>query len=392
MSGSHRSSLDRAIFQPPGERELTRRERRELERRPLRRRRRNRFRGLILLVAIVLVGGAAFGAYSVVRPIYQNLTAPKDFTGPGAGSVQVVVNPGDAGRAIARSLVAAGVVKTSGAFIDATNTDPVKAQSIQPGVYTLKKGMRAIDAFRILTNPANRSVPRVAIPEGLWVAETFARLSRGTGVPVADYAKAAKDPIALGLPAVAKGRLEGYLFPSTYEFPVKATAADQLRTMVQKAVDELHEAGVPEAKMQRTLTVASIVEGEVSGHGDRGKVARVIENRLLPTNNVTVGLLQMDSTVHYAVQKRGRVGTTPADRNSTSPYNTYKVKGLPPGPINSPGAASIQAALHPTPGPWLFFVTVNPDTGETKFATTQAEHDRYAAEFDAWCRANPDSC
>jgi peptidoglycan lytic transglycosylase G len=389
MSGSQRSSLDRAIFQPHEQRELTRRERRELARHP---HRRNRRRLVVLLVALAMLAGAAFGAYTFVRPIYDSLTAPKDFAGPGSGSVEVVVNPGDAGMAIARSLVAAGVVKTTGAFIDATNTDPLKARSIQPGVYTLKKGMRAMDAFVVLTDPANRSVPHVTLPEGLWASEAFARLSKATGVPLAEYTKAAKAPASLGLPAVAKGRLDGYLFPSTYEFPVKATAADQLRTIVRKALDELDKAGVTEAKMQRTLTVASIVEGEVSGDADRGKVARVIENRLLPSNDVTFGLLQMDSTVHYAVHKRGKVGTTASERGSSSPYNTYKVKGLPPGPINSPGAASIEAAVHPTPGPWLFFVTVNPDTGETKFATTHAEHDRYAAEFTAWCRANPGSC
>jgi UPF0755 protein len=92
------------------------------------------------------------------------------------------------------------------------------------------------------------------------------------------------------------------------------------------------------------------------------------------------------------VQKRGRAGTSNADRASTSPYNTYKVQGLPPGPINNPGAASIEAAAHPTAGPWLFFVTVDPSTGTTKFATTQAEHDRNVQEFNAWCSANKDKC
>jgi UPF0755 protein len=144
--------------------------------------------------------------------------------------------------------------------------------------------------------------------------------------------------------------------------------------------------------MERTMIVASIVEGEVSGDADRGKVARVIENRLRTRGAPNYGLLQMDSTVHYAVQKRGRAGTTDADRQSASPYNTYKAQGLPPGPINSPGAASIEAAANPERGPWLFFVTVNPDTGETKFAATQAEHDRNVAEFQAWCRENRDRC
>jgi UPF0755 protein len=100
----------------------------------------------------------------------------------------------------------------------------------------------------------------------------------------------------------------------------------------------------------------------------------------------------MDSTVHYAAQQRGKAGTTDAQRASNSPYNTYKVQGLPPGPIGNPGAASIEAAANPAKGDWVFFVTVDPSTGETKFATTQAEHDRYVQEFNAWCSANPGKC
>jgi UPF0755 protein len=144
--------------------------------------------------------------------------------------------------------------------------------------------------------------------------------------------------------------------------------------------------------MERTMIVASIVEGEVSGDADRAKVARVIENRLKDTTGPTKGLLQMDSTVHYAVKKRGKAGTTDADRQSASPYNTYRVQGLPPGPINNPGAASIAAAASPAAGSWLFFVTVNPDTGETRFATTPAEHQANVNQFNQWCRDNPGKC
>ena len=96
--------------------------------------------------------------------------------------------------------------------------------------------------------------------------------------------------------------------------------------------------------------------------------------------------LQLDSTVHYAVGKSGVVTTTAEDRASTSPYNTYRYQGLPPGPINSPGQAALEAALHPAKGDWLFFVTVNPDTGETKFATTAAQHAAYVEELRKWLR------
>jgi UPF0755 protein len=368
---------------------VTRSQARQSRHRPRRRHRGRRL--LVLVVALAIVAGAGYAAASVLRPVLSGFTASNDYPGPGTGEVKVTVNDGDTGRAIAATLQKAGVVKTTKAFLDAAAADP-RSASIQPGTYTLKKQMSAKEALAVLVDPKNRSVPHVTIREGLWRNEIFAALSHATGVPVADYEAAAKDPAALGLPAQAKGNLEGYLFPATYEFPAKATAADQLKTMVAKTVAELQQAGVPETDWQRVLTIASIVEGEVSGKADRGKVARVIVNRLASKGPPTFGLLQMDSTVHYAVQKRGKAGTSDADRNSPSPYNTYKVPGLPPGPINSPGAASIQAAASPTPGSWLFFVTVDPDTGETKFATTQAEHDRNVQEFQQWCRAHSDRC
>lgn len=353
-------------------------------------------RWITLLVAVVLVAVASIAAVTVLRPLLSSLTgiggsSKTDYAGPGTGNVSFTIKSGDTGESIATNLKAAGVVLTRTAYLEASAADPAATARIQPGTYALKKEMKAVDAFKILIDPVNRTNPRVTIPEGLWASEIFARLSQATGVPVANYTAAAKNPSALKLPASAKGNVEGYLFPATYEFPDKATAQQQLTIMVAKSVEELTKAGVAEPQMERIMTIASIVEGEVNGDADRGKVARVILNRLKggPPN---YGLLQMDSTVHYAVQKRGRAGTSAADRNSTSPYNTYKVQGLPPGPINSPGAASINAAAHPTPGPWLFFVTVDPIKGTTKFATTQAEHDRNVQEFNAWCAANRDQC
>ncbi|HET6694618.1 MAG TPA: endolytic transglycosylase MltG [Pedococcus sp.] len=365
---------------------------RAARRRAARRPRRRRGRRLIVLVlALAIVGGAVYAAYGVLRPVVAELTASNDFPGPGAGEVQVTVNAGDTGRAIGVTLQKAGVVKTSKAFMEVATADS-RAASIQPGTYTLRKQMAAQDALAILVNPKNRTVPRVTVPEGLWATEVFAALSEATKIPVKEYQAAAKDPSALGLPASAKGNLEGYLFPATYEFPAKSTAREQLTTMVKKSVDELAKAGVSEDQMERTMIVASIVEGEVSGDADRAKVARVIENRLAAKDGPTRGLLQMDSTVHYAVKKRGKAGTTDADRASASPYNTYRVQGLPPGPINNPGAASIAAAANPAEGPWLFFVTVNPSTGETRFASTVAEHQGNVNLFNQWCRDNAGKC
>jgi UPF0755 protein len=136
----------------------------------------------------------------------------------------------------------------------------------------------------------------------------------------------------------------------------------------------------------QVLIVASIVEKEVNREEYRAKASRVIYNRLAKGMR-----LEMDSTVTYAENLKGTT-TSDKDRRSRSPYNTYRYKGLPPGPISAPGKAALQAAVQPEKGKWLFFVTVNLETGETKFANTKAEHDQNVAEFQNWCQANPGRC
>ncbi|MGZ4600181.1 endolytic transglycosylase MltG [Oryzihumus sp.] len=353
------------------------------QRRRARRRRSRRF--LVLTLSVVLVGGAAFGATQYLRPLVASLTASKDWSGSGTGAVTIEVHDGDSGRAIGATLEKAGVVKTASAFSDLAEGNP-QAASIQPGSYRLRLHMSASAALALLLDPRNRTVPRVTLREGLWKSEVFATLSKATGVKVADYEAAAKQPELLGLPAAARGNVEGYLFPATYEFPLKATAAEQLRIMVSKSVAELQQLGVSPASMERTVIIASIVEAEGMRDADRPKIARVIENRLARKMK-----LQMDSTVSYGVQHRA-ITTTNAERAANNGYNTYRVAGLPVGPISNPGAASIQAAAHPAAGPWLYFVAVNPQTGETRFATDASSHAANVKLFQQWCSAHPGKC
>lgn len=356
--------------------------------------RRRRGAGLAaVLVALLVLSGMGYGAYRLVAPALESLVAQDDYSGAGSGQVQVLVAPGDSGAVIASSLVDAGVIKTTSAFIKASSANPALAGSIQPGQYTLAEQMSAENALRALTDPANRYVgPQVTIREGLWVSEILPLLAQATGEPLADYEAAVADPASIGLPEDAGDNVEGYLFPSTYTFPEGTTAAEQLSQMVALAVTELERAEVAPESWERTMIVASIIEGEVSGDADRSKVARVIENRLATTGAPSYGLLQMDSTVHYAEQRRGSAGTTDAERASDKAYNTYTQPGLPPGPINNPGAASIEAAANPDEGDWFFFVTVNPSTGETRFADTLQEHNKNVALFQQWCSDNPGQC
>jgi len=356
----------------------------------LRRKQRRRVRGtrriIVLLVAFALVVGTGAVAVSVLWPLVTSLTASNDYVGSGSGAVSIAVHDGDASRTIGATLERAGVVKTAGAFEDAAANNP-QSGSIQPGIYAMHSKMSARSALAMLLDPVNRKVSRVTIREGLWTSEIIRKLAAATGRPLAEYAAALKDPAMLGLPAQAKGNVEGYLFPSTYSFEPKTTAAVQLQTMVSKSLGELSTLGVTPDMAQRVLTIASIVEAEAQAAPDRPKVARVIENRLAK------GMpLQLDTTVSFISQLRGKVGTTDAQRASKSPYNTYLVAGLPPGPIDSPGLSAIQVALNPTPGPWLYFVAVNPTTGETRFAADAAGHAANVKLFLAWCSKNPGKC
>lgn len=375
---------DRPADPPP----MTRREAREVERRASRRggRKPSRLRRLaVLLAALVVLGGATLVAFTVLRPVVMQVFEANDYPGPGKGTVRITIEEGDSGSAIAQRLVKADVVKSTKAYIDAAGANP-KSSGIQPGVYELKKQMKAADVVAVLVDSSNRITNAVVIREGLWAKEIFAALSKQTGIPVAEYQKAAKDATALGLPDSAKGNVEGYLFPASYTFDPESTATEQLKEMVANSVSRLEKLGVTPDKMEHVVVVASLVEAEARLDADRPKVARVVENRLAKKMK-----LQFDSTVNYALGKHG-ITTTNEARALNNPYNTYVVPGLPAGPIGNPGESAIKAAAAPAAGPWLYFVTVNPSTGETRFATTWQEHETNVKLFQQWCSQNKGKC
>ncbi|MDO5698802.1 MAG: endolytic transglycosylase MltG [Dermatophilus congolensis] len=343
-------------------------------------------RGLILAaIAVVLAGLVVVGL--VFGRDVAKMFADDDYDGAGTGEVTVVVEPGQMGSQIGTTLTEAGVIKTQQSFIDALAANP--GDEIQAGTYKLRSQMSAGEALALMRS-GGRSVQGVTVREGLWKSEVFDVLSKATGTPVAEYEKAAtaaeSDPSLLGLPASAKGKVEGYLFPATYEFNPGASATEQMRTMVNHATTRLKELGVNEADAERIITIASLVEAEARMDQDRPKVSRVIYNRLDEPMR-----LQMDSTVNYAVQKRS-ITTSDAERANANPYNTYYHDGLPPGPVGNPGASAIDAAKNPAEGPWLYFVTVNPHTGETIFTNTLAEHNKAVLQFQKWCQDNPGTC
>jgi len=277
--------------------------------------------------------------------------------------------------------------------------DTAQNPTFYPGVYRLQKQMTSAAALTALQDPANKLENSALIREGLTVQQTLPILAEGIGLPLEDFEAAIADPSVYGVtvdPAIvaAGGQpLEGWLFPAMYEFDPGATATDVIRTMVDRTVVSLESAGVPVEDRQRVLTIASIIQREARFTEDFYKVSRVIQNRMDPGNQETFGLLQMDSTAQYGYGELhdGTVSSSEEALTDDNLWNTYKHTGLPVGPIANPGDTAIDAAMHPADGDWLYFVTVNLDSGETVFTSNLADHNRAVAQWQTWCADNPDS-
>ncbi len=342
---------------------------------------------ILALVAIALIGILAISIGPRVKGL---LFSPPDFAGPGQGQIEIEIKSGDSIAKIGNTLKAAGVVQSVDAFTLAAGANP-DSKKIAAGFYQMLLQMSAKDAVSRLLDPNSKIVTRVVIPEGKRAAEIFARISAQTGIPVSEFEAIANDPSSLPLPDYAQGRIEGFLFPATYEFPPGTTALSALTEMVEKFNSIANQINLEQRSVSlgfnayEILTSASIVE--VEGQPvDFAKVARVIYNRLaLPMR------LEFDSTVNYGLGRTDAVLTTELLKKDT-PYNSYLNPGLPPTPITNPGVAALEAALNPASGDWIYFITSNLDTRETKFTSDYSQFLVWKDEFLAYCKLNPDTC
>lgn len=336
--------------------------------------------GLVVVVALAVV--AFFVLQGPITALIDRFTPAADYSGQGTGEVLFQVEEGDTGTSIGSRLVEQDVVASEAAFLEAIDEAPT-AVTFYPGVFRLAEQMSAQAALAGLTDEANRLENTVLIREGMWADDVLAEVSAVLQIPIEELQAVAANPQALGLPAEATS-LEGFLFPATYTFDPGVTAQQVVQQMVDLSLRTFDAAGVPAEDRYRVATIASLIEREGLPQ-DFGKVSRVVQNRLdegMP--------LQFDSTVHYGISDHSEVTTTDAERaDAGNLYNTYVHPGLPPGPIGNPGAEAIQAALTPEEGPWLYFVTVNPDTGETVFSVTYAEHEAAAQRFYQWLEDQP---
>jgi UPF0755 protein len=250
-----------------------------------------------------------------------------------------------------------------------------------PGQYKLSLQMSSGSAINALVGGNTRVEKRVLIKEGWRATQIFAALSSAYGVPMADFE--AIKPSDLSLPESALN-LDGYLFPATYSFTPGQSAISMLRSMHERMQIELDKLGISRSQEHRVLTLAALVQREGRSANDFAKMARVFLNRI-----DSGMLLQSDATVSYGANS-ATVATTAEQRANDNPWNTYLHAGLPAGPISAPGSAALVAALNPADGTWLYFCTVNLETGETEFNATYAGHLKSVAKWQAWMADHPE--
>ncbi len=223
---------------------------------------------------------------------------------------------------------------------------------VQTGTFEVRPGMELAEVMGALQKPVRRMV---RIPEGWWIKRAAERLEREAGIDAEEYIRLANSPAefkdAVGFPLPEKS-LEGMLYPDTYDIPpllpVRRIIEMQLRAFEKNVIQGLRIE--PGPKLERALIMASIIELEAAKDEERPVIGGVIENRI--RQRMT---LDMDATVLYALQEWKVLGRGVV-RTVKSPYNTYLNRGLPPGPIGSPGAKSIEGALNPARHEWLFYV------------------------------------
>lgn len=328
----------------------------------------------LLLVVLVL-------ALIVAGPIKHLIGGGGDYSGQGSGSVTVVVNTGDTASTIGKTLAAAGVVKSSSAFVDAANQN-AKSRNIGPGTYQLREHMKASYAVALMLKPSSLVDYKVLIPEGYTAKAIVQTIAAKTKISEASLQAALNNPSALGLPAYAGGNAEGFLFPATYDIAPAETATGVLKAMVtrydQAATDTKLAAGAQRIGLSEydVLTLASIVQAEGRLVADFPKIAEVFLNRIHANMR-----LDSDATLYY-VLGHDHGALTAADLATNSPYNTRLNPGLPPTPINSPGEAAINAVLHASKGPYLYFVTID-KAGHTAFAKTLSQFNNLVAQSRA---------
>jgi UPF0755 protein len=338
-----------------------------------------------LIVGLALALVIAWFLWSLFQP----------FHGDGSGRVAVVIPKGASVSEVGDLLGDKGVVDSS-TFFQIRATLEGKRSELYPGHYTLAKGMSYGAALDALSKPPVKRVTSVTIPEG-YSRSQAAQLVEEDGLE-GDYTQETVRSKFLN-PAKYGGKgakdLEGFLFPDTFEMKPGAPVADLVQLQLQDFKRRIEGVDMSYAKSKNltvfdVLTIASMIEREAGVPGQRKLVASVVYNRL--HEGMPLGI---DATIRFATGNY-EAPLTESQLAVDSPYNTRTHAGLPPGPINSPGLASIEAAAHPAKTGYLFYVNKPGTCNELAFAKTEAEFESDVARYNSAREANggnePSTC
>ncbi len=342
---------------------------------------------IVAMAVVVAVGGRQFFDYYVDRQADPAAGRPVAFS----------VGEEEDGAVIGTRLREAGLIRSEFYFSSQLR---LTSGQLRPGEYTLRRGMSVNQIIDRITddgdaaqddaqNAADASAPRgdqITFPEGLRMEE-FAAIIEDSGLIEGGgdaFLEAARQDwsgefdFLAGAPSV-----EGFLFPDTYTLTTEMTAEDVVRQMLQQfdavfTEDLRRQAEDRGLTTLEVVTLASIVERETADPSERGRIAGTYLNRVDSAD--TNGTFGADPTVQYVLGTEAdwwpelEPDQPTEDPATDSPYNTYRYSGFPPGPICSPGQASLEAAVNPEDVPYLYFVARNDGTGLHEFAETYDQH------------------
>ncbi|PST46484.1 hypothetical protein BW13_06125 [Bifidobacterium sp. UTCIF-37] len=351
--------------------------RKEMRKRRKTHRRKNVIVAIVVALVIALVAAGCFFGYrriAAIRAVNDyNDRVSQDYPGPGTGSVMFTIEQGEDSVSVGKRLVKAEVVKSAEAFASSVSAN---SATLYPGTFQLKKHMRSADAVAILSDQT-KATGFLDVKSGDRVSDVIKAAAQLSGIDESEFQSIVDDGGDGILPAEAKGKFEGWLEPGQYDVKSKKSASDILKMMVDRRIAKLDSLDAPTGdERERLLIIASIAESEVNSQDYYGKVTRVILNRL--AKDMPLG---MDTTVAYGLGTTANKLTNAQLADKSNPYNTRVNKGLPPTPISNPGDNAIKAAISPEDGNWLYFVTTNLESGETKFTDNEQEFQKFVQEY-----------
>jgi UPF0755 protein len=331
-------------------------------------------RRLITIGSVLAVIIVVFGSISWYRSLFST-------SGPQGDEITLTVPEGTTLNAFSSTLADNDII--SSAFGFRLYLKLHDAPALQAGEYAFRKNSKPEQVVAAIKKGPKEATDRLTIPEGFRLAQIAERVGRIPGFSEKKFLEVANSgTIRSAYQPVNSKSLEGFLFPDTYTLSSRDTETTLIERMRNQFDSTVKGLGIERSDRAighspfETIIIASMIEAEAKVDADRGKISQVIENRLDADR-----LLQIDATVLYGLGNT-KTSLSRKDLEKDGPYNTYTRKGLPAGPIGSPGRKSLQAALNPTPGPWLYYVVVDAN-GAHAFTTTLEEHERIAAESRA---------